>query len=75
MSDTATEVTQENGRAPDLSARIEARLEELRAELQEGERRLAELDAERVRIRDTMLRIDGAMMALNELNGPPPEPG
>jgi hypothetical protein len=56
-----------NGAEP---TRIEQRIEELRAELAAGERRLAELDAERAHVRDTMLRIEGALMALTELGQP-----
>jgi uncharacterized coiled-coil protein SlyX len=59
-----------NGGGASASTRIEQRIEELRAELAAGERRLAELDAERAHVRDTMLRIEGALMALTELGGP-----
>lgn len=47
--------------------RVEARLTELRAELQEGERTLRELDARRERLVSSMLRIGGAVQVLEEL--------
>ena len=52
---------------------VARRLEELRSELRTGEERLRELDAERGRVRDTLLRIEGAILALQELGGTPPE--
>ncbi|PYK95869.1 MAG: hypothetical protein DME36_00365 [Verrucomicrobia bacterium] len=45
------------------------RLEELRAELQKGRQRLELLDRERQELRDTMLRISGAIQVLEELRG------
>jgi hypothetical protein len=50
---------------------VERRLDELRRELRTGEERLRELDAERGRVRDTVLRIEGAILALEALCGPP----
>lgn len=44
-----------------------ARLAELRAELAEGERALAELDLRRERLVTNMLRISGAVQVLEEL--------
>jgi hypothetical protein len=61
-----------NGKAPTtppLDETIARRLEELRAEFTAGEERLQELEAERARVRDTVLRIQGAIMALEELGG------
>ena len=46
---------------------IEARLKELRGEFAAGEARLREVDAEQARLRETLLRIDGAVLALTEL--------
>jgi prefoldin subunit 5 len=43
------------------------RLDELRAELQKGREELARLDARRAELRDTMLRISGAIQVLEEL--------
>lgn len=55
-------------RPPDASV-LHARIEELKAEFATGERRLAELDVERTRVRDMMLRIEGAIVALEEMLG------
>lgn len=46
---------------------ILARLAQLRAEYEAGQRMLAELDAKRQEIRDTLLRISGAIQVLEEL--------
>jgi hypothetical protein len=54
------------GTAPDIAGR----LEELHEELRTGEQRLRELDTERERVRDTLLRIEGAILALKELSEP-----
>jgi prefoldin subunit 5 len=43
------------------------RLEELRIELEKGRQRLESLDRERQDLRDTMLRISGAIQVLEEL--------
>lgn len=43
------------------------RLVQLRAELEKGEHRLRQLDRERHEVRDTMLRITGAIRVLEEL--------
>jgi hypothetical protein len=48
---------------------VARRLGELREELRTGRDRLLELEAEAQRVRDTMLRIEGAIMALEELEG------
>jgi len=50
------------------------RLAQLRIELEKGRQRLELLDRERQEVRDTMLRISGAIRVLEELaaqNGPP----
>jgi hypothetical protein len=55
-----------------------ARLEALRAELAAGERRLRALEFERQSLRDTLLRVDGAIAVLEELIAAAPassEPG
>jgi hypothetical protein len=49
-----------------LGARLTARMETLRAELALGERRMAALEAERHEVRDTLLRISGALQVLHE---------
>ena len=46
------------------------RLEELRQDWTTGQRRLESLDAERQRLRETLLRIAGAIQVLEELTGP-----
>ena len=50
---------------------IEARLAELREQLAAGERTMAELDRRRDELRQTMLRIAGAVQVLAELLGGP----
>jgi hypothetical protein len=50
-----------------VRVRLEARLEELKRELALGEERLHTLDAEREMLRDTLLRLNGAIVALTEL--------
>lgn len=46
---------------------MEDRLLELRRELEKGRQRLESLDRERQELRDTMLRISGAIQVLEEL--------
>lgn len=46
---------------------LEARLQELTAELSKGQNRLHQLDQERLSIKNSMLRIDGAIQLLKEL--------
>ena len=53
--------------AEDVADWTERRLEELRRELAAGEAQLAELDRRRVGIRETLLRISGAIQVLEEL--------
>jgi len=43
------------------------RLGQLRAELEKGQHRLQQLDRERQEVRDTMLRISGAIRVLEEM--------
>jgi ABC-type transporter Mla subunit MlaD len=43
------------------------RLEQLKKELQRGEQELARLDHQRQQLRDTMLRIAGAIQVVEEL--------
>jgi hypothetical protein len=43
------------------------RLEQLRAELEKGRQRMRVLDRERQEMRDTMLRISGAIRVLEEM--------
>ena len=46
---------------------MEQRLVELRQELEKGRRRLEDLDRQRQEVRDTMLRISGAIQVIEEL--------
>ncbi len=46
---------------------VEARIEILREEMRKGEARLAELQTETAQIKETMLRIAGAIQVLTEL--------
>jgi len=48
---------------------MEQKLLELKAELAKGRRRLELLDRERQEVRDTLLRITGAIQVLEELSG------
>jgi predicted nuclease with TOPRIM domain len=45
------------------------RLQELRGELEKGREHLAALERERADVRDTLLRISGAVQVLEELLG------
>ncbi len=49
-----------------MKERIEQRLKELRAEFESGQRTLAELDARQMELRDTLLRVSGAIQVLEE---------
>ncbi len=46
---------------------MQQRLQELRTELEKGQKRMQMLDRERQEVRDTMLRISGAIQVLEEL--------
>lgn len=50
-----------------MREQIEKRLEELRGEYDEGQRMLADLEARQNSLRETLLRIAGAILALEEL--------
>jgi len=53
---------------------IQQRLQELRSELAKGEQQLERLDRERSAVRDTVLRIHGAIQVLEELAAAESEP-
>ncbi len=46
---------------------MKERLAELKAEFERGQQHLQALDEQRVRLRDTLLRISGAIQVLEEL--------
>lgn len=50
-----------------MKAKLEERLNALKSEHENGQKMLAELDARRKSISDTLLRIEGAMAILKEL--------
>jgi hypothetical protein len=52
-----------------MKEKIEARLAELRTEFETGQRMLAELEEKREKLRESMLRIAGAIQVLEEMSG------
>jgi prefoldin subunit 5 len=48
------------------------RLAQLKKELEKGQQQLALLEQRKQEVRDTMLRITGAIQVLEELQAPPP---
>ena len=52
-----------------MKEKIEARLAELRTELETGQRMLTALDEKREKLRESMLRIAGAIQVLEEMVG------
>ena len=50
-----------------MREQVEQRVSELRAELQKGQQMLAELEAKEAELRQTLLRISGAIQVLEEL--------
>ncbi len=53
--------------------RLAQRLQDLKAEYESGHQMLAELDAKQAKLRETLLRISGAMQVLEEMLEPEPE--
>ena len=49
-----------------MREQLQARLEELKREFETGQARLRELEAQEARLRETMLRISGAIQVLEE---------
>ncbi len=49
-----------------MKQQLEQRLKELKAEFETGQRTLAELDARQANLRETLLRISGAIQVLEE---------
>jgi hypothetical protein len=56
-----------------MREQIQARLEELKKELETGQAELRQVEMQRTYLRETVLRIDGAVQVLEELltAGPP----
>ena len=52
---------------------MEQRLATLQSEYEAGQKMLAELDAKRASLTNTLLRIEGAMHVIRELMGAPPD--
>jgi hypothetical protein len=55
-----------------LEQRLEQRLKALRLELETGQKMLADLDAQRLEVQQTILRISGAIQVLEESLAPEP---
>jgi hypothetical protein len=53
-------------------AHLLRRLHELKAEYDSGQKQLAMLEARTLELRNTLLRISGAIQVLEELAAPPP---
>lgn len=53
---------------------IDERMNTLKSEYESGQKMLAELDARRASLTQTLLRIEGAMQVLKELQEPEPTP-
>lgn len=49
-----------------MQQQLESRLAELRAEFEKGQQRLKEIEVEASSLRDTLLRISGAIQVLQE---------
>ncbi|MGV8174347.1 MAG: hypothetical protein ACP5OU_01445 [Methanothrix sp.] len=50
-----------------MREQLEKRLDELKAEYDQGEKMLSDLDARREQVRQTLFRISGAVQVLEEL--------
>lgn len=50
-----------------MKEQIDSRIESLKREFEAGESQLRDLDAQRVRVHEAMLRISGAVQVLEEL--------
>jgi hypothetical protein len=50
-----------------MNSKLEERLDSLKSEYENGQKMLADIDAKRKNISDTLLRIEGAMTILKEL--------
>ena len=52
-----------------MEAKLKQRLSELTTELECGQRMIAELESRQLKVRESMLRISGAIQVLRELLG------
>jgi predicted nuclease with TOPRIM domain len=50
-----------------MKEQLEARLQELKAEFEAGQKMLAELEQKKINLEQTLLRISGAIQVLEEL--------
>jgi hypothetical protein len=57
-----------------MRERLEQRLQELRSEFEKGEQTLQELETQAATVRQTLLRISGAIQVLEEVLGGTDEP-
>ena len=57
-----------------MKEQLEQRLTALKAEYEAGQKMLAELEAKQANVRDTLLRISGAIQVLEETLGEAPSP-
>ena len=62
-------------RAMTVAEKLEKRLSSLRVEFESGQKMLADLEAKQASLRETLLRISGAIQVLEEGLGQPNEPG
>lgn len=58
-----------------MREQLEKRLAELKAEFEAGQKMMAELEAKQANLRDTLLRISGAIQLLEEELAKAGEPG
>ena len=58
-----------------VAEKLEKRLSSLRVEFESGQKMLADLEAKQASLRETLLRISGAIQVLEEGLGQPNEPG
>lgn len=49
-----------------MKERLEKRLQELRAEFEQGQKMIGEMEARQAQLRETLLRISGAIQVLEE---------
>jgi predicted nuclease with TOPRIM domain len=57
-----------------MRERLEGRLRELKTEFEAGQKMLAELEAKQANLRETLLRISGAIQVLDEILNSRPQP-